>query len=233
VAARLRILGIVMIISGMIGMGVAGYTLLRTTQGIDSLQAFSSAQGVELSYNENGQLVDRGSPEAADKIMALVTQDWGYTIAAGEMNPNDPLVNTASEYMFQMGVISYHTLYGETTVTLAEDVEYKGETFKAGEHVFVNDGRYWADFDRMHPIEGPARAQLWTGTAHALIGQLGVGAVTASTLTIGLGLVGVIGGLAGTLLLLGVGLVWVSAAKLAPATASARVKGVGAPVPNA
>ena len=43
----------------------------------------------------------------------------------------------------------------------------------------------------------------------------GVGAVTANTLTIGLGLVGVIGGLAGTLLLLGLGLIWV--ARKAPA----------------
>jgi hypothetical protein len=223
VASRLRILGIVMVLSGIFGLGVAGYTLLRTSEGITALQTYSAAQGVELAYNENGEVLDRGTPEGGAKIMALVTDDWGYAISAAEMDPNDPLVNTASEYMYQMGTISYHTLFGETTVVLAEEVVFEGETFAAGEYTFVNDGKYWADFNRAHPIEGPARAQLWTGTAHALNANLGVGAVTASTLTIGLGLVGVIGGLAGTLLLLGLGLVWVAAAVKVPETVTAKV----------
>ena len=81
---------------------------------------------------------------------------------------------------------------------------------------FVNDGKYWTDFDRSNPVEGPARDLIWTGTAHALIGELGVGAVTANTLMIGFGLVGVIGGLAGTLLALGLGLIWVSRAAAEP-----------------
>lgn len=207
---RLKLLGVAMILSGLFGSGVAGYTLLRTMEGVNSLSAFSAAQGVKLTYNEQGQLIDRGTPENAQKILDLVTNDWGYTLSDAELDPNDPLVNTASEYMVQMGTIAYHTLYTTVKVTLTEDKEYKGETFPAGEYEFVNDGKYWADFDRQHPIEGPARAAIWTPTAHALIGQLGVGAVTASTLTIGLGLVGVIGGLAGTLLALGVGLIWVA-----------------------
>jgi len=210
--ARLRTLGMVMIASGLFGLGVAAYTLLRTTQGINSLKAYSAVQGVELNYDENGQLTDRGTTEGAQKILDLVTDDWGYTLSDRELDPNDPIVNTASEYMYQMGTISYHTLHGTTNVTLDEDVEFEGETFEAGEHEFVNDGRYWTGFNRQHPIEGPAREQIWTGTAHALIGVLGVGAVTASALTIGMGLVGVIGGLAGTLLLLGFGLIWVSQA---------------------
>lgn len=208
--SRLKLLGVVMLASGIFGAGVGAYTLIRTMEGVNSLQAFSQAQGVTLSYDESGQLVDRGTTEGAQKIKDLVTKDWGYALADSELDPNDPLVNTASEYMYQMGTIAYHTLHTTVTVTLAEDVEYKGETFKAGEYEFVNDGRYWTGFDRMHPIEGPARGMIWSGTAHALIGQLGVGAVTASTLTIGLGLVGVIGGLAGTLGLLGLGLIWVA-----------------------
>jgi hypothetical protein len=199
-----------MIFFGVFGAGVGGYTLLRTMEGMNSLQSFSSAQGVELSYNEAGELVDRGETEGAQKILDLVTKDWGYAISQADLNPNDPLVNTASEYMYQMGTIAYHTLHTTVTVTLTEDKEYKGQSFPAGDYEFVNDGRYWTGFDRAHPIEGPARDRIWTGTAHALIGQLGVGAVTASTLTIGLGLVGVIGGLAGTLTLLGVGLIWVA-----------------------
>ena len=208
--SRLRLLGIAMLASGVFGAGVGGFTLIKTMDGINSLQAFSKAQAVELSYNDAGQLVDRGEPEGAQKILDLVTKDWGYAIAQGDLNPNDPLVNTASEYMYQMGTIAYHTLHSTVTVTLTEDKEYKGEKFTAGDYEFVNDGRYWTGFDRAHPIEGPAREKIWSGTAHALIGQLGVGAVTASTLTIGLGLVGVIGGLAGTLGLLGLGLIWVA-----------------------
>lgn len=199
-----------MFASGLFGLGVAGYTFYRTSQGISALDAFSAVQGVELSYDEDGQLTDRGTTEGAQKIIDLVTNDWGYTFNDGELDPKDPIVNTASEYMYQMGTITYHTLNTTVTVTLDEDVEYEGETFEAGEHEFTNDGRYWTGFDRQHPLEGPAREEIWTGTAHALIGQLGVGAVTASTLTIGLGLVGVIGGLAGTLLLLGLGLIWVA-----------------------
>lgn len=42
------------------------------------------------------------------------------------------------------------------------DVEYNGEVLKAGTYEFAVDGCYWADFDRQHPIEGPARAQAWT-----------------------------------------------------------------------
>lgn len=208
--SRLKLLGAVMIAAGVFFAGVGGYTLFKTMEGVNSLQAFSTAQGVNLSYDDAGQLVDRGTTETAQKIRDLVTKDWGYALVDGDLDPNDPLVNTASEYMFQMGTIAYHTLNSTVTVTLAEDVEYNGETFKAGDYEFVNDGRYWTGFDRQHPIEGPARSQIWTGTAHALIGQLGVGAVTASTLTIGLGLVGVIGGLAGTLGLLGLGLFWVA-----------------------
>lgn len=208
--ARLKFLGTVMVISGVIGAGVGTFTLVKTMEGMNSLQAFSEAQNVNLSYDESGQLVDRGTTEGAQKILDLVENDWGYAIVDGDLNPADPLVNTASEYMYQMGTIAYHTLNTTVTVTLTEDVEYKGEKFPAGDYEFVNDGRYWTGFDRQHPIEGPARAMIWSPTAHALIGQLGVGAVTASTLTIGLGLVGVIGGLAGTLGILGLGLIWVA-----------------------
>jgi len=110
--------------------------------------------------------------------MALLTDDWGYPVASSELDPNNPTVNTASECMFQMATVAYHTLNSTQTVVLTEGAEYNGEAFPAGEYKFAVDGRYWADFDQQHPIEVPARAQAWTGVAHALIGQLGVGTVT-------------------------------------------------------
>ena len=41
-------------------------------------------------------------------------------------------VATATEYMYQMATIAYHTLHGTQTVTLDEAVEYNGETYAAG-----------------------------------------------------------------------------------------------------
>jgi hypothetical protein len=210
---RIRGLGIVLALIGLAFIAAGGFAFLKVQEGTASLEAFSAAQGVELTYNEDGQLVDRGETAGADAIMALLTEDWGYPVVAAELDPADPIVNTASEYMYQMATIAYHTLHGSTTVVLTEDVEYNGEVFPAGEYEFVNDGRYWVDFDREHPIEGPARGQIWSATAHALIGELGVGTVTAQALQLGLALAAVFAGLGAVLVLTGAGIVWATAAE--------------------
>ena len=212
---RLRGLGIVLGVIGFVFVAAGAFAFIKTQEGYTSLNKFSAAQGVELSYNEDGQLVDRGETAGADAIMALLTDEWGYPVVASELDPADPLVNTGSEYMYQMATVAYHTLNAETTVVLPEDVEYNGETFKAGEYPFVNDGRYWVDFDRQHPIEGAARAQIWSGTAHALIAELGVGTSTAAALQLGLALAGLFAGVGGTFVLAGAGLVWASRAEKA------------------
>jgi len=205
---RLQIIGMVLAVFGLVFVLAGGYAFLQVQEGYDSLQAFSEAQNVTLSYTEDGQLVDRGTTEGADAIMTLLTDEWGYPVVMSDLDPNDPLVNTASEYMFQMATIGYHVLNGSQTVVLAEDVEYQGEFFPAGTYEFEVEGRYWTDFDRQHPIEGPAREQAWTSTVHGLFGELGVGTVTASTLQLGLAFTGVLAGLGLTFLLLGGGLVW-------------------------
>ena len=180
-AQRLRILGIVMVASGIFGFGVAGFTLVSTMNGMNALQAFSQDQAVKLSYNDQGQITDHGSTDSAQQILDLVTKDWGYKLNMADLNPNDPLVNTASEYMYQMGAISEHTLSGKTTVVLPADVtKQDGTVVKAGTYEFQNDGRYYSGFNYADPIESAARGQLWSGTALSLIGQLGVGAVTNS-----------------------------------------------------
>jgi len=205
---RLRGLGIVLGLIGIAFVAAGGYAFMKTQEGFTSLNSFSAAQNVQLAYNEEGQLVDRGETEGAQAIMALLTDDWGYPVVAAELDPNDPVVNTGSEYMFQMATVTYHTLNGVQTVVLTEDVEYNGELFPAGEYEFAVDGRYWADFNREHPIEGPARAQAWTGVAHALIAELGVGTATAAALQLGLALAGLFAGVGATFMLTGVGLVW-------------------------
>jgi hypothetical protein len=210
---RLRTLGFVLAIIGLGFIVGSGFAYFKTQAGYDSLQAFSAAQNVELAYNEDGQLIDRGETEGAEAIMSLLVDDWQYPVVAADLDPADPLVNTATEYMYQMATIAYHTLHGTQTVVLDEAVEYNGETFAPGEYEFAIDGRYWTDFDRMHPIEGPAREMAWTGTAHGLIGELGTGTVTHSALQLALGITVLLAGLGATFILAGAGLVWASRAK--------------------
>jgi hypothetical protein len=153
--------------------------------------------------------------------MVLLVDEWGYPVKDGDLDPNDPLVNTATEYMYQMATVGYHTLHGTQTVVLVEDVEYNDELFAAGEYELlvrtVGDrgelGGYWTDFDRQHPIEGPARSQAWSGTAHGLFGELGVGVTTASTLQLANGVSVLIIGLGLTIMLLGAGMFWAGSSK--------------------
>jgi hypothetical protein len=210
---RLKVLGVMLAVIGLAFIAGGGFAYYKTNQGATALQAFSAAQNVTLSYNESGQLVDRGETAGAANIMSLLTNDWGYAVNASELNPNDPLVNTASEYMYQMATISYHTLHAATTVEFPEDVVVDGKVVQAaGTYDFQNDGKYWTGFNRTNPIEGAAREKIWTGTALALIGQLGVGSVTASALQIGFGLAALVAGIGATLLLMGLGLVWATRA---------------------
>jgi hypothetical protein len=205
---RLRILGMVLAAIGVVFTLGGGYAYTMTQDGYGSLQAFSEAQNVTLAYDEDGQLLDRGSPEAAQAILTMLTDEWGYPVVESDLDPADPLVNTATEYMYQMAVVGYHVMNNTVEVELAETVEYEGEVFEAGVYEFDIDGRYWTDFDRMHPIEGPARELAWTGTVHGLFGELGVGTVTDSMLQMALGLAALLAGLGLTFLLAGAGLVW-------------------------
>jgi len=210
---RLQTLGIVLALIGVGFLVGGGVAFAKVQDGYGSLQAFSETQNVELSYDKEGQLVDRGATEGAQAIMTLLTEDWDYAVVKSDLDPDDPLVNTATEYMFQMATIAYHTLNGTQTVVLQEDVEYKGEAFPADTYEFDIDGRYWTDFDRKHPIEGPARELAWTGTAHGLIAELGVGAVTHSALQMGLAITGILEGVGLTILLAGLGLFWAGRSK--------------------
>jgi hypothetical protein len=206
-------LGITLAVLGLGFVVAGGVAFVQVQDGYNSMQSFSEAQNVTLSYNEDGELIDRGTTEGADAIMTLLVEDWEYPVVESDLDPADPMVNTASEYMYQMATVAYHTLNGTQTVVLEEDVEYEGVVYEAGSYEFDVDGRYWTDFDREHPLEGPARSQAWTGTAHGLIAELGVGTVTHSALKMGLGLAGTLAGVGLLALLSGLGMVWVSSSK--------------------
>ena len=211
---RLRFVGVFLALAGL-GFGVAAIVAYAKVQdGYDSLQAISEQQNVTLEYNDDGQLIDRGETAGAEAIMSLLEDDWQYPVVEADLDPNDPLVNTATEYMYQMATVSYHVMHGTQTVVLEEDVTSdSGQVFPAGEYEFDVDGRYWTDFDRSNPIEAGAREQAWTGTAHGLIAELGVGTVTHSTLQLGLALAALFAGLGLVLMVAGGGLVWASRGK--------------------
>ncbi len=207
---RLTKLGAVVAVAGLGFLAAGGVAYSKVQEGYGSLQAFSEAQNVHLTYNEDGQLIDRGTTEGADAIMALLTEEWQYPVVESDLDPNDTLVNTASEYMFQMATIVYHVMQGTHTVVLDEAVEYDGEVFAAGPHEVFVDGRYWTDFDRAHPLEGPVREMAWSGTVHGLVGELGVGTVTHSALQLGLAMAALFAGLGLMFVLIGGGMIWVA-----------------------
>ena len=96
---RLKTLGLTLVVLGIAFLAGAGVAYAKVQEGYDSLQAFSEAQNVELTYNEDGQLTDRGETEGAEAIMSLLEDDWKYPVVESDLDSNDPLVNTASEYM--------------------------------------------------------------------------------------------------------------------------------------
>ena len=206
---RLRYLGIVLAVFGLAFVAAGGFAFLKAQEGVRSLNAYSAAENVKLAYNDQGQLTDHGDAAQAQAILALLKNDWGYPVVASDLNPNDPVVNTATEYMYQMATITYHTLESTQTVTLPADVTAAdGTVYKAGTYEFKVDGRYFSEFNRANPIEAAAREKAWTGTAHALIANLGVGTATASALQLGFGLAALFAGVGLFAFIAGLGLVW-------------------------
>jgi hypothetical protein len=225
----LGLLGIFLIVVGIgyfIGAGVA-YTKVQA--GYGSLQSFSEVQNVQLTYNEDGELTDRGTVEGAQAIMSLLKDDWNFPVVDGDLDPNDPLVNSATEYMFQMATVSYHTLNGTQTITLTADdiagaieseqlaadgtyngvVEaYQGQVLEPGTYEVAVNGRYWTGFERSDLLDGQARDLAWSGTAHALVAELGVGAATHSTLQLALGVAALLAGLGLVSVVTGAAFVW-------------------------
>lgn len=115
---RLQVLGALLALIGLGFLVGGGVAYAKVQDGRDSLQAFSAVQNVVLEYDEDGRLTDRGETAGAQAIMSLLVDDWKYPVVEGELDPADPVVNTASEYMYQMATITYHTLNAETTVVL-------------------------------------------------------------------------------------------------------------------
>ena len=57
-------------------------------------------------------------------------------------------------------------------------------------------------------MEAAARDQAWSGTAHALVAELGVGAATHSTLQLALGVAALLAGLGVVCTVMGAAFIW-------------------------
>jgi hypothetical protein len=224
----LGLLGTFLVLVGIGYFVGAGVAYSKVQGGYGSLEAFSKAQNVELNYNDQGQLVDGGEVAGAQEIMARLKDEWKFPVVESDLDPSNPLVNTATEFMYQMATISTHTLDGTQHVVLTEanltgDDGTVATTFDCnGEQVavptpfpadgvtcdFKVDGRYWTGFDRSIPVQAKARDQAWSGTAHALVAELGVGAATHSTLQLALGVAALLAGLGVVCTVMGVCFIW-------------------------
>ncbi len=213
---RMRIVGAILVAAGLTVAGIAFlYGAPTANAGLDSAQAMYQAQGVELSYNEEGELLDRGTPEGAAKIMAMLRDDWDYPVKQSSFDPDDPIINTRDELMYQYAVITYHVYHGERTIVLGEadvPISYRGiEYTEPGEYP-IAPLAYYAQLDRTHPIERQLR-EAWSPLALSLTAQLAGGHANqaagelAMATSIGLGGVGVLFAMAGG------GLVWISYGK--------------------
>jgi hypothetical protein len=85
--------------------------------------------------------------------------------------------------------------------------------FEPGVYQVPVNNRYYSQFNRLHPLDGPAREQAWSGLVHGLFAELGVGATTASSIEMGQGIAMVTALMGVGFLVLGGGLVWVGMAK--------------------
>jgi hypothetical protein len=208
---RLRILGYAVVAAGLATAGTGFlYGLPQANDGLDSAMAMYESQGVLLSYNEQGQLIDRGTPEGAQRIMDLLVQEYKYPVKMSDFDPNDPLVNTRSELMYEYATITYHVLHSTVPVTLtAADVpiSYRGVDYTEPGTYNITLENYYAHLDRTNPIERQLRAA-WSPLAFSLTSSLAgahanqAAGELARMTTIGIGSIGLVLAAAGG------GLVW-------------------------
>jgi hypothetical protein len=223
IAVRLRLVGYALVAAGV---GVAGagflYGMPQADDGLESAQAMYESQGVSLTYNEEGQLTDRGTTEGAQRIMDLLVKEYKYPINPADFDPNDPLVNTRSELMYEYATITYHVLHTTVAVRLTDadvPISYRGVDYTEPGTYNISLEHYYAHLDRSNPIERQLR-EAWSPLAFSLTSSLAgahanqAAGELARMTTIAIGAIGLL--LAAT----GGAVVWASYGKPAHAPAS-------------
>lgn len=227
--ARIRILGVLLATAGvaLAGAGLA-YGLPQANNGLASAQAMYGAQDIQLSYNENGELIDRGTTEGAQNIMKLLTDEWKFPVNTANFDPSDPLVNTRDELMFYYATITYHVLNGNVAVKLTAEqvpITYRGVTYTEAGSYDIKPLAYYAQLDRTHAIEGQLRGA-WSPQALALLAALSSGHANQAAGELAQAVSLAIAGMGAVFFLAGAGLVWVSYGRETPAISPRRATSV-------
>ncbi len=213
---RMRTLGCVLAAGGLAVAGVGLlYGVPTAMDGLDSAQAMYEAQSVTLGYNEDGELIDHGTVEGAQEILSLLEDEWDYPLNHANLDPDDPLVNTRDELMYQYATITAHVLHGDVSVKLTEEqvpIEYRGITYTEPGEYKIPAGKYYAEFDRKNPIESQLRGA-WSPQALGLLGSLAAGHANQAAGELALATSMGIGGLGLLFAAAGGGLIWVSYAR--------------------
>jgi hypothetical protein len=175
---RLRILGVVLAACGVATAGVGFlYGWMTASDGLASAQAIYEDQGVELSYNDAGQLVDGNNATAAQDILDRLAADWKYPVNHKDLDPKDPVVNTRTELMYEYATITTHVLDSKVAVVLNATqvpITYRGVTYDAPGTYNITVEKYYAQMDRSNPIEAQLR-NAWSPLALSLLGALAGG----------------------------------------------------------
>lgn len=210
---RTLLVGIALLLGGL---GAAGFSFLngypQARDGLDSAQAMYEEQGVTLSYNDEGQLVDRGSTAGAQRILDLLEKDFRYPVNRDNLDPDDPVVNTRDELMYEYATITYHVLNTSVPVTLkASDVPitYRGVSYNEPGTYNITLEKYYAHLDRTNPIEVQLRSA-WSPLAMSLTSALAGAHANQAAGEIALATTIGFGGMGFLFVLAGAGLVWIA-----------------------
>jgi len=172
---RVRLLGIFLLLAGVTLAGVGFlYGLPQAENGLDSAQAMYKEQGVTLTYNEDGELTDRGTTEGAQAIMDLLENDFEYPVNHDNLDPDDPLINTRDELMFEYATITYHVLHTAVPVTLTDadvPITYRNVTYTEPGTYNITLEHYYAHLDRTNVVERQLR-NAWSPLALSLTSAL-------------------------------------------------------------
>lgn len=232
---RIRILGVFLAVAGVAVAGVGFlYGMPQANDGLASAQAMYEAQGIELSYNDEGVLVDRGTPEGAANIMKLLEDDWKFPVNQANFDSKNPLVNTRDELMFYYATITYHVLNGEVDVKLTAEqvpITYRGVTYTEAGTYKIAPLDYYANFDRTNVIEGQLRAA-WSPQALALTAALAGGHANQAAGELAQATTLAVGGIGLLFAAAGGGLIWASFGSTVAVPAGPKPSPLGGVSPN-
>jgi len=92
---------VLFIITGVGCIAAGGAVVFKAQEGLQSLQAVYRAQNIQMSYDEQGNFIDRGTVEDGNAILNLLAEDWQYPLNRKNLLRNHELYNPYSLYLYE------------------------------------------------------------------------------------------------------------------------------------